>query len=404
MPVLSTGQLTLADVSKRFNADGKVDPVAELLSQQNDILEDAVFVEANQPTSHVVSVRTGLPAVYWRSYNQGVPSSKSTTAQVTEPCAMLEARSHIDAKLLQLNGNSAAWRLGEETAFIEAMGQEMAAKMFNGNVGADLRTFSGFATRYSSSTAGNGQNVILAGGAGADNASMYLIGWGEQTVFCPFPKGSSAGLKQRDLGEESVTDAAGGFYQAARSLYQWDAGLVVKDWRYAARIANKNNCRLAFYANRSVYEGLMIQALDRSQNVLKVEDAINQFGQDIKQLSILGVPCRLVDHLGVDVSATAAGAATVTFEVITSANSDLSSPNVLVATGAVGKAELTAGRAPISLCLPPSVYAALPVGQRYLGVRYTVATGPLTAGSFTCYLSNTEVHGAKYYASGFTVL
>src|SRR5574343_200863 len=303
MPVLSTGQLTLADVSKRFNADGKVDPVAELLSQQNDILEDAVFVEANQPTSHVVSVRTGLPAVYWRSYNQGVPSSKSTTAQVTEPCAMLEARSHI------------------------------AAKLFNGNVGADLRTFSGFATRYSSSTAGNGQNVILAGGAGADNASMYLIGWGEQTVFCPFPKGSSAGLKQRDLGEESVTDAAGGFYQAARSLYQWDAGLVVKDWRYAARIANidmsdwlgvtgtqaltastnvvklmvkalaripnKNNCRLAFYANRSVYEGLMIQALDRSQNVLKVEDAINQFRQDIKQLSILGVPCRLVDQLGV---------------------------------------------------------------------------------------------------------
>lgn len=333
MPVLSTGQLTLADVSKRFNADGKVDPVAELLSQQNDILEDAVFVEANQPTSHVSNVRTGLPAVYWRSYNQGVPSSKSTTAQVTEPCAMLEARSHIDAKLLQLNGNSAAWRLGEEAAFVEAMGQEMAAKMFNGNVGADLRTFSGFATRYSSTTAGNGQNVISAGGSGADNASMYLIGWGEQTVFCPFPKGSSAGLKQRDLGEESVQDASGGWYQAARSLFQWDAGLVVKDWRYAVRIANidmsdwlgvtgtqaltastnvvklavkalaripnKNNCRLAFYANRSVYEGLMIQALDRSQNVLKVEDAINQFGQDIKQLSILGVPCRLVDQLGV---------------------------------------------------------------------------------------------------------
>jgi len=333
MPVLSTGQLTLADVSKRFSADGKVDPIAELLSQQNDILEDAVFVEANQPTSHVVSVRTGLPAVYWRSYNAGVPSSKSTTAQITEPCAMLESRSHIDAKLLKLNGDSAAWRLGEEAAFVEAMGQEMAAKMFNGNVGADLRTFSGFATRYSSTTAGNGMNVLSAGGSGADNASLYLIGWGEQTVFCPFPKGSTAGLQSRDLGEESVQDGSGGWYQAARSLFQWDAGLVVKDWRYAVRIANidmsdwlgvtgtqaltagtnvvklmvkalaripnKNNCRLAFYANRSVYEGLMIQALDRTQNVLKIEDAINQFGQDIKQLSVLGVPCRVVDQLGV---------------------------------------------------------------------------------------------------------
>jgi len=36
--------------------------------------------------------------------------------------------------------------------------------MFNGNVGVDLKTFSGLATRYSSTTAGNGGNVILAGG------------------------------------------------------------------------------------------------------------------------------------------------------------------------------------------------------------------------------------------------
>jgi hypothetical protein len=74
---------------------------------------------------------------------------------------MLEARSHIDAKLLQLNNNSAAFRLSEESAFIEAMNQEMTGKIFNGNVGTDLKTFSGLATRYSSTTAGNGQNVIL---------------------------------------------------------------------------------------------------------------------------------------------------------------------------------------------------------------------------------------------------
>lgn len=333
MALLATGQLTLADITKRMSPDGKVDPIAELLSQYNAILEDVVFVEANQPTSHVVTVRTGLPAVYWRMYNQGVPSSKSTTAQVTEPCAMLESRSHIDAKLLTLNGNSASWRMSEETPFIEAMGQEAAGKMFNGNVGADAKTFSGFATRYSSLSAGNAQNVISAGGSGSDNASVYLIGWGQQTVFGTYPKGSKAGLSSRDLGEESVQDASGAYYQAARSLYQWDMGLVVKDWRYVVRIANidmsdwlgvtgtqaltastnvvklmvkalaripnPEAARLAFYANRSVLEGLMIQALDRSQNVLKVEDAINQFGTNIKQLTVLGVPVRLVDQLGV---------------------------------------------------------------------------------------------------------
>ena len=332
MALLSAGQLTLADYSKRLSPDGKIDPIAELLSQQNHILEDVVWKEANQPTSHVVTVRTGLPAVYWRQYNQGVPSSKSTTAQVTEPCAMLEARSHIDAKLLQLNGNSAAFRLSEESPFIEAMNQEMTGKLFNGNVGTDMKTFSGLATRYSSTTAGNGQNVILGGAVGADNASMYLVVWGEQTVFCPFPKGSKAGLSNRDLGEESVPDANGNYYQAARSLFQWDAGLVVKDWRYVVRIANIdisdwigvvntqaptastnliklmmraiaripniNMGRAAFYCNRSLEEGLMIQALEKSSNALSVQKALTQFGSEMNQLTFMGIPVRGVDQLG----------------------------------------------------------------------------------------------------------
>ena len=54
----------------------------------------------------------------------------------------------------------------------------------------------------------------------------------------PFPKGSRAGLQTKDLGEELVSDGANGKYLAARSLYQWDAGMAVKDWRYVVRIAN----------------------------------------------------------------------------------------------------------------------------------------------------------------------
>jgi hypothetical protein len=333
MALLSAGQLTLADMSKRMSPDGKVDPIAEMLSQQNDILEDVVYKEANQPTSHVVTIRTGLPTAYWRAINQGVESSKSTTAQVTEPCAMLESRSHIDAKLLNLNGNSAAFRLSEESPFIEAMSQEMVGKIFNGNVGVDLKTFSGLATRYSSTSAGNAQNIILAGGSGSDNASMYLVVWGEQTVFCPFPKGSRAGLQTRDLGEESVQDGNGKWYQAARSLFQWDAGLVVKDWRFVVRIANIDVSdwvgvtgtqaptaatnliklmmraiaripnfqmgRAAFYANRSIQEGLMIQALEKSSNALGIKQALSQFGQSMNQLEFMGIPVRGVDQLGI---------------------------------------------------------------------------------------------------------
>src|SRR3954471_8243560 len=199
MALLATTALTLADWAKRIGPDGNVAVLAELLSQTNEILEDAVFVEGNLPTGHRLTIRTGLPQVYYRMINQGVPTSKSTTTQVDEAVGILEARSHIDVELAKLNGNTAAFRLSEDQAFIEAMNQTMAGALFYGNPGTDPRQFLGLQTRYSSLSAGNGQNILDAGGTGSNNCSIYLVVWGENTVFCPFPKGSKAGLMHQDL-------------------------------------------------------------------------------------------------------------------------------------------------------------------------------------------------------------
>lgn len=109
-------------------------------------------------------------------------------------------------------------------------------------------------------------------------------------------------------------------------------------------------------------------------------------------------------NIGVDTSATAAGAATVLFQIISSATSNLASPTVLSAGDSIPVADLQAGRRPISLCLNQAVLNAQPVGQRYLGVRYVVTTGPLTAGAFTAYLSNSDVAANKNYPSGFAVV
>ncbi len=332
MATLAAGQLTLVDWAKRLDPDGNVPAVAELLAQTNDILEDAVFVQGNLPTGHRVTVRTGLPTVYWRLLNAGVPTSKSTTAQVDEACGLMEARSHIDVKLAELNGNTAAFRISEDAAFIEAMNQLQAQTMFYGNPGVDPKTYLGLATRYGAiSGAGNAQNILDAGGTGSNNTSVYLVVWGENTVFCPFPKGSQAGLKHKDLGEESVPDANGNYYQALRTLYQWENGLVVKDWRYVVRIANINVTdltglsgtqaataateliklmsraidripnlnmgRACFYGNRTVSSLLRIMALQKSTSALGIQDALNQFGQPAKQLTFLGIPVRKVDQL-----------------------------------------------------------------------------------------------------------
>jgi hypothetical protein len=107
--------------------------------------------------------------------------------------------------------------------------------------------------------------------------------------------------------------------------------------------------------------------------------------------------------IGVDEAATAAGAATVTFQIVTSANANLSSHNILIQTDAIAKTELTLARKPIVLCIPSSILLSLPVGQRYFGVQYTVATGPLTAGKFTTHVTLDDPGVGKYYASGFSV-
>jgi hypothetical protein len=331
MALLSAGMLTLADHAKRVDPDGSTPDIAELLSNTNELLEDAVFIEGNLPTGHRVVIRTGLPTVYYRAINQGVPPSKSTTATVDEQIGMLEARSHIDTKLAMLSGNTAAFRLSEDAPFLEAMNQTQATTLFYGNPATDPRGYLGIAPRYSSLSAGNGPNIIDAGGTGTDNTSIYLVVWGEQTVFCPFPKGSQAGLKHRDLGEDDVLDAAGGYFRALKTLYQWDNGLVVKDWRYVVRIANidvsdltgqtgtqaaaaatiiinlmaraldripnLNMGRPAFYMSRTVHSMLRIAAMAKSGNVLAIQQGLNQFGNSTSWTQFDGVPLRKSDAI-----------------------------------------------------------------------------------------------------------
>jgi hypothetical protein len=332
MAVLSSTNLTLADWAKRTDPEGRVPVIAELLSQSNEILEDCVFKEGNLPTGERVVIRTGLPAVYWRALNQGIPNSKSTTAQVDEACGILEARSEVDKDLAMLNGNTSQFRLSEDVAFLEAMNQTQATTMFYGNPAIEPKSFLGLAARYSAvpGSSGIGQNIIEGGGTGSDNTSVYLVVWGDNTVYCPFPKGSTAGLMHEDLGEQTVYDGNNRL-QAYATRYQWKNGLVVKDWRYVVRIANidvsdlvgvtgtqantaatdlvklmaramyripnMSMGRAAFYMNRTVHSGLAVKAMDRSQNVLAVNQGLSQFGTPYSWLSFLGVPCRRVDAL-----------------------------------------------------------------------------------------------------------
>lgn len=241
MSVLAETHPTLLDVAKRLDRNGKVDKIVEILNLTNEVLDDMVWLEANDTTSHRTTVRAGIPAPTWRKLNYGVVPTKGTTVQVTDTMGMLEAYAESDKRLVDLNGNAQAFRMSEEMGFIEGMNQEFVETLFYGNEATDEEEFTGLSARFNSSSAASGDNVVLQSGVeGNDNASIWLVCWGPNTVHGIYPKGSMAGLQMQDLGEVTLENApggpTGGRMQAYRSHYMWDCGLTVRDWRYIVRV------------------------------------------------------------------------------------------------------------------------------------------------------------------------
>lgn len=326
MALLTSSHPTLLDVTKRLDANGKVDKIAELLNQNNEILDDMVWLEGNLPTGHRTTVRTGLPTPTWRKLYGGVQPTKSTTAQITDACGMLESYAEVDKALADLNGNTAAFRLSEDRANIEGMTQKFASTLFYGNEGTEPEAFTGFAPRFNDKNAANGDNIIRSGASApdsTDNTSIWLVVWGPNTVHGIYPKGSKAGLYSEDKGQVTIEniDGAGGRMEAYRTHYRWDCGLSVRDWRYVVRVTldqedlvkNANSGpdlidlmtqaleivpslsmgRPAFYCNRTIRSFLRRQIMNKvAGSTLTMDEVAGK-----KVVSFDGVPVRRCDAI-----------------------------------------------------------------------------------------------------------
>ena len=269
--------------------------VAEILNQQNPILDDAIATQCNMQATHRHMIRTGLPTVAWGRLYKGIPQSKATMQQVDDTTGFLEASSGIDTRLLALAPDPAKARLVDASPYLEAMNQEMATGMFYHDTDTTPDRFKGLSPRYSvRGGPGAGSQVIHGGGAGSDNTSIWFVTWGDHATSLLYPKGSKAGISMEDKGEQRVTDGAGNPYYVKESIWRWHIGMFVKDWRYNARIANIDvsnmqagsvdlwallrkayyrlqsrrrdaiSSRIAIYMNRDVLEILDAQSSDRA--------------------------------------------------------------------------------------------------------------------------------------------
>jgi len=326
MTTLSTYYPNLLDVVKRTDPDGNIGMFAELLNEVNPILDDMVWKEGNLATGHRATIRTGLPDVTFRKFYGYVQPSKSTTVQVTDNCAMLEAYATVDKALADLNGNTAAFRTSEDRAFIESMSQKMATYLIYGNETTEPEAFTGLAPRFISQSAENACNILTSAATpdSTDNTSMWLICWGDN-VHGIYPKGSSGGLKMEDKGQVTLQSTSG-YMEAYQTHYRWDCGLHVKDWRYVVRIQideedlvasassgpnlidlmaqaidlvpNINAGRPVFYANRNVRGFLRRQIMNKvASSTLSIDQLTRPNGALIRELSLDGIPVRRCDAL-----------------------------------------------------------------------------------------------------------
>lgn len=307
--------LTLNELAQRQDPDGKIAKVIEVLVERNEILEDMVFVKANDKSGHKTTVRSGYPEGTWRKLNWGVQPEKSKTTQVRDSCGMLESYSEVDKDLAELSGDIANFRGSEDTAFIEGMAQTMAKAFVYGDSSVDPEKIMGFAPRFNDKKAENGVQIIDAGGTGNNLTSMWLIGWSELTVHGIYKEGGKAGMQVNDLGEETLNDADGGKFQGFRTHFKFDAGLVVRDWRYVVRIANipadlakvdlvglineaielipnLSAAKCVFYCNRKLRTALR-NKIKNTENVNLSLETVN--GK--RELQFDGLPVKRVDQI-----------------------------------------------------------------------------------------------------------
>lgn len=315
-------QLTLVELAKR-TLDGQHLTIAEVLAETNEVLTDAVWIESNQPTSHVTTKRTSLPSGTWRKINEGVADEASSTKQIVETMGNLETYSKVDKFLVDLAPNPREFRSQEDLAFVEGLSQTLADVLFKSNSGTvygDMSSyperFNGFVIRYN--TVSGYDNVRDEGGSGNDCTSLWVVQWGPSMVHMIYPRNSKMGIEVRDLGEDTVQDGNSKDYQAYRTHFVLRAGLVVRDDRCVQRLASiegeetatnhgldeDNVIRMlndlpyqgkgaVIYCNKTIKSDLDIRAKDSGNlAVASVDDA---FGRPVTLFR--GVPVRRVDAI-----------------------------------------------------------------------------------------------------------
>lgn len=241
MALISGKFPSLVDLLKSMNAAGQFVRAVDMMRQANEILDVMTWMPCNSGDEHLIVQNVTLPTIYEAMINRGILPSDGKDYDIFEPTATFRSWQEIDADAAEATGDPAKCMADRSRKHRQAHARNFVSNLIYGNSLTDPDTFPGIMQRYSDPTDNNGQNMINAGGVGSDNASILLMGFGEDAVSGLYPKGTIAGLQTDDKGKVTKSNADGttdAWRDVYLSKFSWSCGLSIEDWKWCARICN----------------------------------------------------------------------------------------------------------------------------------------------------------------------
>jgi len=312
-----TGEYTLVDLKAMHDPKGNVAKVVDVLSEVNDVMADAVWMEANDLTSHVVTRAFSEGAGEAGIVNQEVAYETDVVTQIREPLEIFESYSRIDERLIKRATDAEMFRAQQNAMRLRGMAKSWAGRVFYGNETPSAENVRGLMVRYNDLDLAN---VHGAGGSGSDLASIWVIQWGGDGAYLVYPRGGKGFIDEEDLGQQLIGSSTGA-YTALVSHYMINWGLAVADDRAVQRICNietsgssnifdeddlitalnllpdpGNIGRTRIYVNRTIKTQMDIALKDKSNVNFSVSEGLG--GAPV--LNFRGVPVKIVDQLATD--------------------------------------------------------------------------------------------------------
>lgn len=324
MAELTRNKLNLFDLAKRTDPDGDTADIVEVLSEDNEIVQDSVWAEGNDTFSNLSTQRSSLPSGTWRRINSGVGTEVSDTRQIVDTLGMLATYSECDVTLAEAAPDPRAFRMNEASSFLEGLGQTLAEAMIYANGQLDPEQPTGLAPRLATlSSTGTAKNTVLGcSGTGSDLTSVYLVNWGLDSVFMFYPRNqANLGIVHKDLGEVTLEEfnssgaATGRKFQGYRDYFEVKAGMAVKNPRCIGRVCNIETSgtsnlwdddKMLSVMNRMKKRGMGANAycnatvLDQIDQVVKDKTNVHFTSKEVFGVEVQafrGVPIRRVDQI-----------------------------------------------------------------------------------------------------------